>query len=87
MSRWEDIKKDGSTHYKGNEIQPIDLYRSAGMLRDWVIGEIVQHAFRNRTHIREEINPFDFEKIKHYCEILLADFWDRRDEEDGIPNP
>jgi hypothetical protein len=77
MSKWEEVKKEGSEHYKNIEgIQPIDLYRGGGFLRDWVIGEIIAHAFRNRTQIRDTINTKDFEKIAHYCRILLADFQD-----------
>jgi hypothetical protein len=75
MSRWEEVKTEGSEHYRKIEgVQPIDLFRSGGILRDWVIGEIMQHAFRNRTQVKKIINPKDFEKIAHYCRILLADY-------------
>lgn len=47
MKTWEDIKKGGSGHYKTGSVEPIDLYRSLGILREWAIGEICQHALRN----------------------------------------
>ena len=74
MNHWEEVKKGGSQHYKEGEVEPIDLYRSGGILLDWAIGEIMSHAFRNRGQITARINPKDFEKIKHYAEIILADY-------------
>lgn len=66
---WEDIKKDGSGHYKDGGVEPIDLYRDIGILRHWVIGEICQHALRNRD-MQNPVNPKDMDKIIHYAKML-----------------
>jgi len=80
-NEWFKIKTEGAEHYKNAEgIQPIDLYQSVGILQDWVIGEIMQHAVRNRTELKKKINPIDFKKIIHYCKILLADFQDEEEK-------
>lgn len=79
MNNWERIKFSGSDHYKSGDVQPIDIFRSGDILLEWVIGEIIQHAFRNRYQATGEkgINSKDFIKIKHYCDIILADYLDK----------
>ena len=69
---WNEMKQRGSDHYKTGNVEPIDLYRAGGMLRDFAIGCIIKYAYRNRT----ECGPVkfgDMEKIKHYVDILIAD--------------
>lgn len=66
---WEELKKQGSEHYQNEGVQPIDLYREIGILRHWIIGEICQHALRNRNQ-DEPVNPKDCDKIAHYSQLL-----------------
>lgn len=71
MKSWDELKQEGSGHYRADGVQPIDLYRSLGTLRHWAINEICQHAIRN-------IEPGpkhdeDMKKIIHYAELLMAE--------------
>jgi len=70
--KWEEVKNLGSAHYKSGLVEPLDLYKSGNMLQDWVIGEIMQHAYRNRTQLCKKISIQDMEKIKHFAEILIS---------------
>jgi hypothetical protein len=74
MSRWQELKKRGSEHYKKNPdiIEPIDLYKAGGILRDFAVGSIIKYAYRNRQETNQPINPKDMKKISHYAEMLLA---------------
>ncbi len=66
-----EVKKRGSDHYKTNGTEPIDLINSGGMLRDFVLSNIIKYAFRNRKKYRRVVKVSDLEKIKHYCDILI----------------
>ena len=72
IKSWEDLKKKGSEHYKTGEIEPIDLYRSAGMLRHFALGSIIKYAFRNADPSKP-INLKDLEKVKHYADMLIVE--------------
>ncbi len=74
MSRWQELKKRGSEHYKKNPdiIEPIDLFKAGGMLRDGALTSIIRYAYRNRRELGRPINPKDMDKIGHYVEMLLA---------------
>ena len=66
-------RKETRRHYLWYEYEPIDLYRSMGILRQWAIIEICQHALRNIGTGKPEDSPVknrDMEKIRHYAEIL-----------------
>jgi AMMECR1 domain-containing protein len=70
---WEKVKQSGSDHYKTGDIEPIDLYRSLGILRPFCIASIIKYAARNAGTGKPEDNPVsnkDLNKIIHYCEIL-----------------
>ncbi len=72
MATWEELKQRGSQHYKTGSIEPIDLYRSIGTLRDFCISSIIKYAARNVSH-GPDANPVsrrDMEKIKHYADML-----------------
>ena len=69
---WEELKKKGSEHYKTGQIEPIDLYRSSGMLRHFALGSIIKYAFRN-ADLSKPINLKDLEKVKHYADMLIVD--------------
>ncbi|RLE36898.1 hypothetical protein DRJ17_07665 [Candidatus Woesearchaeota archaeon] len=68
----EHLKQKGSEHYKVDGVEPIDLMRSGGMLRDFCIGNIIKYAFRNRSQLGRPISKKDMDKIIHYAEILKA---------------
>ena len=65
---WSDIKKIGSSHYKAGDVEPIDLYRSGGMLKDFALCSIIKYAYRQKDGLRES----DLDKIIHYAEMLKA---------------
>ncbi len=72
---WEELKQRGSPHYKNGDIEPIDLYRSLGILRGFAIGSIIKYAARNAGNQRPEDDPVrnkDMEKIKHYADMLTV---------------
>ena len=70
-SKWEEVKEEGSLHYHNTgSIEPIDLYKSLGILKHWIIGEICQHALRNRDKV--SVSSEDMKKIIHYAKILRA---------------
>lgn len=50
-------------------MEPIDLYRSMGMLTPFALCSIIKYARRQATI---GVNRKDCEKIKHYADILLA---------------
>jgi len=64
------LKKKGSDHYKTKGVEPIDLIKSGGILRDFAIGCIIKYAFRNRSEVQRPISISDMEKIIHYAEML-----------------
>jgi hypothetical protein len=71
---WDELKAQGSGHYKSGGIEPIDLYRDAGAFRDFALCSIIKYAFRNISH-GPDANPVrrnDMEKIKHYADLLSA---------------
>ena len=75
---WDALKRRGSDHYKSGLVEPIDLYRSGGILQPFAVGCIIKYAFRQR----EAISMSDCDKIIHYAEMLKAL---AREREDGQP--
>ncbi len=69
---WEELKGRGSAHYKTGRTEPIDLYRSAGMLRHFALSNIIKYAYRNADPTKP-ISLKDLEKIKHYTDMLIVD--------------
>ena len=61
----------GSEHYKTGGVEPFDLYRAGGMMRDFCAASIIKYAFRNRRALGKPVNPKDIKKIKHYADELL----------------
>jgi hypothetical protein len=68
---WEELKANGSDHYKTGGIEPIDLYRDAGMLRHFALCSIMKYAFRNRN-AENPISHKDMDKIIDYAQKLKA---------------
>ncbi len=65
---WDEIKQKGSDHYKHtDDIEPIDLYRSGGLLKAYAITSIIKYAYRNRN---KPINEKDIDKLLHCGEML-----------------
>lgn len=81
LMTWEELKKRGSDHYKTGEIEPIDLYRSAGMLRHYTITSIIRYAYRNGYPGNPKFLQ-DMEKIKHCVDLLLIDEKSKETKED-----
>jgi hypothetical protein len=69
---WKDIKSNGSQHYKSGSVEPLDLLKEGGILRDKAIGDIIKYAYRNRREVRRRINISDMNKIIHYAQILIV---------------
>lgn len=67
LDNWEEVKKSGSEHYKGG-VEPIDLYKSGGMLKDFALCNIIKYAYRQRGGP----NHKDLDKIIHYARMLKA---------------
>jgi hypothetical protein len=72
--KWKEIKTSGSKHYKKGvtKVEPIDLFKDGGILRDFAVGCVIKYAYRNRRETGKPISPVDIKKIKHYCDMLLA---------------
>jgi len=69
IPEWDEIKKNGQQHYKQNngyDIEPIDLYKSGGILHDGIIWNIIKNAYR----CRREVHP-KFEDAQHYMTEIL----------------
>ena len=72
---WIDIKKKGSSHYKGVGVEPIDLYKEGGFLWGWCIGEIIAKAYRSRLKEGElDVHKVkvDMYKIIHHAEMIIS---------------
>lgn len=67
---WDTIKQAGSAHYKTGSTEPIDLYKSGEMLRDFALCSIIKYAYRNRCQARREVSASDMDKIVHYASML-----------------
>jgi hypothetical protein len=70
MKTWEELKKQGSDHYKTGSVEPIDIYKAKGALKPFALCSIIKYAARNLT---KELNIQDMVKVIHYCELLIAE--------------
>ena len=66
MTTWDDIKKKGNEHYKTGKLEPIDIYKEAGMLNHFARCNIIKYAFRLK-------DKSDCDKIIHYAEMLKVE--------------
>lgn len=75
MRTWEEIKQDGSEHYKTGEVELIDLLRhvqphpSLTVVEIKALADNMKYALRQLTR---GIKESDLEKMIHYCEIAGA---------------
>ena len=67
---WKDIKKQGNPRYKG-QIEPIDLIKEGGMLRNFALGNIIKYAYRSRSGYRNQ-RVDDMFKIIHYAKMIIT---------------
>ena len=67
---WKAIKAKGSAHYKGAEVEPLDLIKAGGMLQDKAVADLIKYAYRNRRERGVKVNPVDIEKIRHCADIM-----------------
>ncbi len=74
MKTWEELKKEGSSHYVIGGIQPIDLYRELGIFRGFALASIIKYASRNVGKGLDEnpVSTRDMQKIIHYAELLIT---------------
>lgn len=69
---WNDLKKQGSAHYKTDGgVEPIDLYRAGNMFRHFALCSIIKYAFRNRD-TENPVSMRDMDKICDYAQKLKA---------------
>lgn len=75
MKSWNELKQQGSAHYKTGDVEPIDLYKSGDMLHDFALASIIKYAFRSRRreNIDNELLKKNLDKIIHYASLLIAE--------------
>ena len=69
--KWSDIKKRGSSHYKGEKVEPIDLYKAGGILIPFALASIIKYAHRSRRG-KSGRRVEDMKKIIHYAEMIVS---------------
>lgn len=75
MKTWDEVKQDGSGHYKHGLTEPIDLYKDVPYHGDllavqiFALCNIIKYAYRCLTRGTSES---DLNKIIHYAEIAGA---------------
>ena len=69
VAEWKTIKQVGSRHYKSGveEVEPIDLYYSLGILPHFAVASIIKYAVRS---IKKRPDPVDCAKIRHFASML-----------------
>lgn len=66
---WEEIKQQGSNHYKTESIEPIDLLRdvkphhSLTALEIKALADNIKYSFRM---LQKGLNELDLDKVQHY---------------------
>jgi hypothetical protein len=69
---WDELKSQGSAHYKTGGVEPIDLFLAGGMFRDKALADIIKYAFRNRQETGKPLSVSDLNKIIDYTQKLKA---------------
>lgn len=59
---------EGSKHYKGKGLEPIDVLLTNSMAEDFCLGNIIKYAIR----FKDKRNPDDLKKIADYAHILCG---------------
>lgn len=76
---WEELKKEGSKHYKDGDAQMIDVYKGRGIFTNWALPEIAQHAVRNAP-VKRDCFIDDMVKVIHYARLLIAEHLEKNNE-------
>jgi hypothetical protein len=69
---WDELKKEGSGHYKSGDVQPIDMFKAGNALRDFAVCSVVKYVWRNRREVSPSINVNDLHKARHFIDMLLS---------------
>jgi hypothetical protein len=80
MKSWNELKKQGSQHYKANGgVEPVDLYVSGNMFQEFALCSIIKYAFRSRPDMKLDNELFlkNMDKIIDYSEKLKASVQDK----------
>lgn len=74
MKTWDDLKNNGSDHYKTGGVEPVDLYAAGNMFHDFALCSIIKYAFRSRMEMNLETDLLikNLEKIIDYAQKLIA---------------
>jgi len=74
MPTWNELKSDGSEHYKTGGVEPVDLYRAGMMFTDFALCSIIKYAFRSRNTagINKKVFLSNMDKIIDYANKLKA---------------
>ena len=74
---WDELKQQGSPHYKSGTVEPIDLYRAAKPHESLsafgvkALTDIIKYSFRMLT---KGVNVSDCTKIIHYTSLAKAEY-------------
>lgn len=69
---WDELKNQGSEHYKTGGVEPVDLYKAGGMFRFFALCSIIKYAFRSRDLTDTELFLKNMDKIIDYAQKLKA---------------
>jgi hypothetical protein len=73
---WDELKKQGSPHYKSGSVEPIDLYRAAKPHESLssfgvkALADTIKYAYRMLT---KGVNESDCNKIIHCISLAKAE--------------
>ena len=73
---WEELKLQGSQHYKTGKTEPIDLYRSVvphGTLSAFAVKALTDNIKYSYRMLTQGVNLKDTAKVRHYTELLEAE--------------
>jgi len=76
---WDELKMEGSQHYKGNGIEPIDLYKSIKphhSLSALAVKALTDNIKYSARMLRKGVNLSDCDKIVHYTQFAIAEYLD-----------
>lgn len=79
---WDELKQEGSNHYKSGKTEPIDLYRDAkphtslSAFAVKALTDNIKYAYRMLT--TKGVNESDCLKMRHYTELLMAESMDEK---------
>lgn len=71
---WNTIKQTGNSAFKTGGVEPIDLYKTGGILHDGIIWNIIKCAYRSRRELNISMDEMmhNMGEIKHYADMLLS---------------